>query len=256
MFRPRVIPALLLENQGLVKSVRFKNHRYIGDPINAVKIFNDSMADELVFLDISATRLNKSISIDFVKKVGEEAQMPFAVGGGITDLATIQRIIAVGAEKVILGTVACENPQFVREASSTFGSSSIVVCIDVKKDFFGREYVWCRNGTVNTKHYPVDFAHLMEASGAGEVIVQSIDNDGCQRGYDIELIQKISESITIPVIALGGASNLADMSNAWLYGYASALAAGSLFVYHGARNGILVNYPSKEELINAFTKNG
>jgi cyclase len=249
MFRPRIIPVLLLKNQGLVKSVSFKNHRYVGDPINAVKIFNDLKADELVFLDILASKENRTISPLFVKNVGEEANMPFASGGGITTLEHIKAIIAAGAEKVVISTKAAIEPDFIRSACETFGSSTIVVCIDVKKKFLGKEQVWTLNGSKPTGLGPVEFAQLIEEKGAGEIIIQSIDLDGTMQGYDLALIRKISEAIKIPVIALGGAGNIHHMKQAYTESFANGLAAGSMFVYHGSRNGILINYPDKSEIV-------
>lgn len=248
MFRPRVIPVLLLKGQGLVKSVCFKNHNYIGDPINAVKIFNDLKADELVFLDILASKENRLISIDFVKDVGEEANMPFAVGGGIRSLDDIKKIINAGAEKVIINTKATETPSFIKEASNTFGSSTIAVCIDVKKKFIGGNKTWILSGTKVTKYSPVDFAKIMESNGCGEIIIQSIEQDGKMEGYNIDLIKSISEAVDIPVVALGGAKNIDDLKEAYIKGYANGLAAGSMFVYHGTQKGVLINYPEKNEL--------
>lgn len=252
MFRPRVIPVLLLKNQGLVKSIAFKNHRYIGDPINAVKIFNDLKADELVFLDILASRENRTISLDFVKNVGEEANMPFAVGGGIKTIEHIREIIGAGAEKVVINTSAAINPDFILEASETFGSSTIVVCMDVKKKFLGKEETWILGGSKPTGRTPIEFAQQMEEKGAGEIIIQSIDRDGTMNGYDIPLIKKISEAISIPVVALGGAGNIQHMKQAYCEGFVNGLAAGSIFVYHGARNGILISYPGRKEIETIF----
>ena len=248
MFRPRIIPVLLLKGKGLVKSVRFKDFRYIGDPINAVRIFNDLKADELVFLDITATRENRTISVDFVKNVGEEANMPFAAGGGIKTIENIRSVIGAGAEKVVIGTRAVEQPEFIREASERFGSSTITVCIDVKKSFFGKEQVWTLNGSKSSGISPVEFACLMEKNGAGELIIQSIEKDGTMEGYDLNLIRKISEAVNIPVVALGGAGTHEDLRKGYLEGSASALAAGSMFVYHGERRAVLVNYPEQDEL--------
>jgi cyclase len=252
MYRPRIIPVLLLQNKGLVKSVKFKNHRYIGDPINAVRIFNDLKADELAFIDILATKENRTISIDFVKNVGEEANMPFSAGGGIRTLEDIRRIIEAGAEKVILNSIAGENPEFVSQAADAFGSSTITVCIDVKKNFFGKEKLWIINGSQATGFFPVKFAQLMEKKGAGEIIVQSIERDGMMQGYDIELIKKISKAVNIPVVVLGGAGNMDHLKEAYVDGFANGLAAGSLFVYHGERKAVLVNYPGKSELTQFF----
>jgi cyclase len=252
MFRPRVIPVLLLKHLGLVKSIKFKKHRYIGDPINAVKLFNDLGADELAFLDILANHENRSISLDFVKRVGDEANMPFSVGGGIRNLKEIQQILRAGAEKVILNTIAFVNPEFIREAADEFGSSTIVVSIDVKKSFFGKELTYIYSGKKATKYSPIDFAKLAEEKGAGEIIINSIHHDGMMQGYDISLVKRISETVRIPVVALGGAGSYNDLRSAVNEGYASAVAAGSMFVYHGPRKAVLINYPQRKELEMLF----
>jgi len=249
MFRPRIIPVLLFKNNGLVKSKAFKDFRYIGDPINAVKIFNDLKADELVFLDILATKEKRLISLEFVKDIGEEANMPFAVGGGIRSIEDIRKIIGAGAEKVIINSYAAENPDFIQEASETFGSSTIVVCIDVKKTFLKGEQTWILNASKSTGYTPINFAKLMEVKGAGEIIIQSIERDGMMKGYDIALIKSISEAISIPVVALGGAGNTDHLKEAYIEGYANGLAAGSMFVYQGSKHGVLINYPEKKEMI-------
>ena len=248
MFRPRIIPVLLLKGNALVKSKGFKDFRYIGDPINAVKVFNDLKADELVFLDIEATKEKRTISTELVSQVGEEANMPFAVGGGIKNLDEIQKIIAQGAEKVIINTCAVENPKFIREASDNFGSSTIVVCIDVKKKFFSGEVVWSNSGSKSSKYSPKDFAKIIEENGAGEIIIQSINKDGTMSGYDLDLIKEISTAVTIPVVALGGAGNLEHMIEAYKKGFASALAAGSFFVFQGPKKGVLINYVENSDL--------
>jgi cyclase len=252
MFRPRVIPVLLLKNLGLVKSVKFKNYRYIGDPINAVKLFNDLGADELAFLDIPANRENRSISLDFVRRVGDEANMPFSVGGGIRSIKEIQQVLGAGAEKVILNTFASENPDFVKEASDEFGSSTIAVSIDVKKSLFGKELTYIYSGKKATRYDPVTFAKLVEDKGAGEIIINSIEHDGMMQGYDISLIRRVSEAVRIPVVALGGAGSNTDLRKAFTDGYASAVAAGSMFVYHGPRRAVLINYPGSKELDELF----
>ncbi|MBC36026.1 MAG: imidazole glycerol phosphate synthase subunit HisF [Bacteroidetes bacterium] len=251
MFRHRVIPILLLKGLGLVKSTKFKDYRYIGDPINAVKIFNDLKADELVFLDITASKEKRMISLDFVKNVGDEANMPFAVGGGIRSKKDIKAVINAGAEKVIINTYAVENPEFIKEASDMFGSSTIVVSIDVKKDLFGRKKVYTVGGNKSTGLDPVEFACKMEEYGAGEIIINSIDKDGTMSGYDLTLIEEIAKSVKIPVVAAGGASKLNDFKQATEV-FASAVAAGSMFVYHGPRKAVLINYPSEKELYSLF----
>jgi len=252
MFRPRVIPILLLKGPGLVKSIKFKDYRYVGDPINAVKIFNDLRADELVFLDILASREKRCISLDFVRNVGEEANMPFAVGGGIRNIKDIREIINAGAEKVIINSYAAENPEFIRNASDEFGSSTIVVSIDVKKKFLGTNQLYSYGGRNATGLDPVSFARLMQKMGAGEIIITSIEKDGTMQGYDLELIRLISESVTIPVVASGGAGKTSDFKLAVTESHASAVAAGSMFVFYGPRRAVLVNYPDKKELEKIF----
>lgn len=252
MYRPRVIPVLLLKSMGLVKSVKFRNYRYIGDPINAVKIFNDKRADELVFLDISASKENRLISLDFVHKVGDEANMPFAVGGGIRTIQDIRSILENGAEKVVLNTMAYEKTEFIKAAAETFGSSTIVVCLDVKKNIFGNYKLVYKNAGKKIDADPVEYAQRVAEYGAGEIIVQSVDKDGTYEGYDLNLIRKVSESVTIPVIALGGARDYSDFSLCVKTGLASAVAAGSLFVYHGPRRAVLISFPSKTDLKTMF----
>jgi imidazole glycerol-phosphate synthase subunit HisF len=252
MFRPRVLPVLLLRNLGLVKSIKFKDYRYIGDPINAVKIFNDLRADELVFLDITANKEKRKISLDFVRKVGDECNMPFAVGGGIRTIEDIHEVLNSGAEKVVINTAAAENPEFIHQASREFGSSTIVVCIDVKKKFPGNDIVWIYSGSKATTYDPVTYSKLMAEKGAGELLIQSIDHDGMMNGFNIELISKISNAVTIPVIACSGAGNNQHLNLAVVKGNASAVAAGSLFVYFGPRKAVLINYPTPAELIHLF----
>ena len=252
MFRPRVIPVLLLKNKGLVKSINFKNYRYIGDPINAVKIFNDLRADELVFLDILASKENRIIPLEFVKEVGDEANMPFAVGGGISSLRQIEELIKAGAEKVIINTHAIENPDFIHQASETFGSSTIVVSIDVKKNMWGKEKVYILGGKKASKYDPITFATIAEEQGAGEIILTSIEKEGTMTGYDFQLIKKVASSVSIPLVAHGGAGSIEDFKKAVKESYASAVAAGSMFVYHGPRKAVLINYPTLDELNNLF----
>jgi cyclase len=252
MFRPRVIPVLLLKNLGLIKSVKFNNYRYVGDPINAVKIFNDKKADELVFLDIDASIEKRCISSELLYEVGDEANMPFAVGGGIHTIQDIRKILSMGAEKVILNTIAYEKSDFVKEAVDIFGSSTIVICIDVKKTIFGTEHICIYGGKKYIKKDPVEVAHEFEELGAGELIIQSVDKDGTYEGYDLELLNKVSRAVTIPVVALGGAGNIYDFKKAIVEGKCSAVAAGSLFVFHGPRKAVLINYPTQEELNKLF----
>ena len=248
MFRPRIIPVLLIRRNGLVKSVRFKNHKYIGDPLNAVRIFNEHHADELVLLDIDATRQGRCISPGLVKNISEETDMPLAVGGGIRTVEQIKELIAAGAEKVIIGSGVYQNESFVTEAAQLFGSSSIVVCMDVARNWWGKEKVYIRNGQLNTKYRPEEFAEKVEALGAGELIVQSVANDGMMEGFHLDLLRRIAEVTSLPLIALGGAGSLHHLKEAYTKGRATGLAAGSLFVYKEPRQGVLINYPENLNL--------
>jgi len=252
MFLPRIIPVLLLKGKGLVKTVKFKDPKYLGDPINAVKIFNDLKADELIFLDITASKENRTISVELVKDIGDEAFMPFGVGGGIVNITHIEKLLKAGAEKVILNTSFYTCAGLVKEASNIFGSQSIVVSLDVKKSFLGKYECWIKDGSENTKIHPVEFAKRAEGEGAGEIIINSIDNDGIMSGYDISLTKSIAVNVSIPVVACGGAGNLEHLKSCYFDGKAHALAAGSMFVFHGPRKAVLINYPGKEELIQLF----
>jgi len=252
MFLPRLIPVLLLKGKGLVKTIKFKDPSYIGDPINAVKIFNDLKADELILLDIMASKENRCIDFNLVKDIGDEAFMPFGVGGGISNLEQIEQLLKFGAEKVIINTNAILNPDLIKNASNHFGSQSIVVCLDVKKSLFGKYELFIKGGSVNTHLNLLDTAKKMEDLGAGELIINSIDNDGTLKGYDIQAIRLLSENLAIPIVCLGGAWTLEHLRQAYFEGKAHALAAGSFFVYHGPRRAVLINYPTKVEIKNIF----
>jgi imidazole glycerol-phosphate synthase subunit HisF len=256
VFRPRVIPVLLLDGQALVKTVRFAAGQYIGDPLNAVKLFNDLRVDELVFLDISASRQKRMISTALIAQIGGEANMPFAVGGGIRTLQQIRSAIAAGAEKVVINDAALLDPGFVRSAADTFGSSTIAVCLDVKRAMFAGRRVFSHCLKKSSGRDPVEYARAIEALGAGELVVQSVDRDGMMDGYDIALIKAVSEAVSIPVVALGGAGDLTDLASAYFDGFASAVAAGSLFVYQSRKRGVLINYPSPDKIKNVFMREG
>jgi len=247
MVSTRIIPALLLKNAGLVKTIRFKDPKYIGDPINAVRIFNDKGADELILLDILATREKKEPDLKKISNIASECFMPFAYGGGIRTIEQAQKILALGSEKVIVNSYALENPEFVCTLSGKFGSQSIVISIDSRKDLLGRYRVWSHGGTRNTGIDPVAYAKKMEASGAGEIFLNSIDRDGTMKGYDLELIKQVSSEISIPVVACGGAGTIEDFGNAISYG-ASAVAAGSFFVFQGPHRAVMITYPEPDVL--------
>jgi cyclase len=248
MLRTRVIPCLLLRNRGLVKTVRFKDPTYLGDPINAVKIFNDKEVDELIFLDIKATAEKREPPFKLISEIASECFMPFCYGGGIKSLKDIQSILNLGVEKVSVNSYAAENPHFVRAAADLVGRQSIVVSLDVKKHLSGQYEVFSRGGKKPTGLNPVQFAIEMEKMGAGELLLNSIDRDGTMAGYDLELIKSVTESVSIPVVACGGAGKLEDFSDAVREGGASAVAAGSLFVFQGRLRGVLINYPSPNDL--------
>jgi imidazole glycerol-phosphate synthase subunit HisF len=251
MLMPRVIPVLLFSKGGLYKTTRFKNPVYVGDPINAVKIFNEKEVDELVFTDIAATPEGRRPDFERIKEIAGECFMPLCYGGGIRSIEDIKAVIGCGVEKVAINSLAVEKPEFIREAASELASSTIVVSIDVKKDFFGKRHVYSHSGTRRTDKHPVEFASLMERMGAGEILLTSIDKDGTQTGYDLELIKMVSEAVSIPVIACGGAGRVGDFSQA-LEARASAVAAGSMFVFYGKRRAVLINFPSQQELKEAF----
>ena len=253
MLRVLIIPVLLLQNGGLVKGKQFRNHRYVGDPINAVKIFNEKEVDELVFLDISASSNSLGPNFDLIADIAGEAFMPFAYGGGITSIDQIGKIFSLGTEKIILNSTAHDNPQLVKEAGNIFGSQSIVVSIDVKKSILGNYNVYIRNGSEKTAHDPVSYAKKMEELGAGELILSMIDREGTGRGYDLKLLNEISKAVDIPVIGLGGASGLEDMAYAKNHSQVSGLAAGDMFIFHGKHKAVLITYPKYsefEELLN------
>jgi cyclase len=249
MRRIRVIPILLIQNGGVVKSVNFKNHNYIGDPINAVKIFNDKEVDEIAIIDISATKEGKAPNRDRIREIAGEAFMPLSYGGGITTLDEVKSILFEGAEKVILNSSALDNLNLLTQIADQFGSQSVVVSIDAKKDWLGRYKVFRNNGKKKTNFVPEVFAKMVEDAGAGEIIVTSIDRDGTYKGFDLALIKSISESVNIPVVACGGASKLDDFVDAVKEGGSSAVAAGSLFVYASEQKGVMINYPKQEKLI-------
>lgn len=248
MLRTRVIPCLLLKGNGLVKTIRFKNSTYVGDPINAVKIFNDKEVDELVFLDINATLEKRGPNFKLINEIASECFMPLGYGGGITSLHEIEKLFNLGIEKIILNSAAYHNQKLITEAIHIFGSQSVIISMDVKKAWLSnKQTVFVNSGSINTKISPVDYAKKMEDLGAGEIIVNSIDLDGTMKGYDLNLISSISSELKIPLVALGGSGGLDDLSKAKNAG-AAAVAAGSMFVFQKAHRAVLITYPSQEEI--------
>jgi imidazole glycerol-phosphate synthase subunit HisF len=247
MKRIRVIPVLLIHNRGLVKSLKFKDYKYVGDPINAVRIFNDKEVDELAILDIDASRENRPPDISKIEEIVSEAFMPIAYGGGISNVDQVKKILSVGVEKVILNRSAVKNISLVSEIAKQFGSQSVVVSIDYKKNLFGKQIVFTENGKTNSGMNPLNFAKQVEEAGAGEILLNSIERDGSFAGYDLDMIEKISHAVHIPTIAVGGASSLSDFKQAVQQG-ASAVSAGSMFVFQRPHRAVLISYPSRKEL--------
>jgi cyclase len=251
MLKTRVIPSLLLHNGGLYKTVKFKDPRYVGDPINAIKIFNDKEVDELVVLDIDATR-RKSIDFALLNRLNKEAFMPFGYGGGIQSVDDIKRILNLGYEKVIINHHALTHPEFITAAARACGSQSVVVCLDVKRDRGGRHRIFDHIARKTLKFDAVEYARTVSEFGAGEIIAYSVDRDGTYSGYDLEILKAVSNAVPVPVVALGGARHLQDFVAAVSEGHASAVAAGSMFVFHGPHRAVLITYPDKADLKNCL----
>jgi cyclase len=252
MLRTRVIPVLLLKERGLVKGRQFKNYRYVGDPLNAVKIFNEKEVDELVFLDICATNEYRGPDFDLLADIASEAFMPFSYGGGVKTVKQIERLFSIGVEKVIINTGAFLDVKFVKESVKVAGSQSVVVSMDVKKSLLGSYEVYVNNGKINTKLNSAVYAKQMQDLGVGELIVSSIDREGTGKGYDIKLLEMVSNAVGIPVIGLGGAGCMQDLADAKNQTNVSGLAAGDLFIFHGKHKAVLITYPKYSELEKLF----
>lgn len=247
MARTRVIPVLLIQNEGLVKGMQFKNHRYVGDPINAVKIFNEKEVDELCVLDISATINNKKPDIKRIADIVSEAFMPISYGGGVTQLDEAKELLYSGVEKILLNTALHTHPNLITEIANSAGNQSAVASIDVKKNIWGKYKVYSRNATKDTGKDVLEFAKECENKGAGEILLNSIDKEGMCNGYDTELIKKVAQSVHVPVVAIGGAWQTGHLVEAKRAG-ASALAAGSMFVFHGKHKAVLISYLNNTEI--------
>lgn len=244
----RIIPCLLLKHQGLVKTVKFSKETYIGDPINAIRIFNEKEVDELVFLDILATKENRGPDLEYIKHLAGECFMPFAYGGGISSLEQIGELNAIGVEKVIINSAAFNSSDLINNAVERFGSSTIVISIDIKKDFFGNYHVYINGGAKKIALSLKEVLHKINEWQVGEVIVNSIDRDGMMKGYDEALIKYVTDILDMPVIALGGAGTINDFKSVVNYAGASAVAAGSFFVFYGPYKAVLINYPTLQQI--------
>lgn len=247
----RVIPTLLLKGQGLVKTEQFKNPVYIGDPINAVRIFNEKEVDELVLLDITATAEKREPKYDWIKDIVSESFMPIGYGGGIRNIEQAKKLFDTGIEKLIINSASFDMT-FLSSLANIYGKQSIVVCIDVRKSFLGNYLVYTHNGTQKHKLSPDMMAQSVVDAGAGEVIIQSVDREGTMKGYDIDLIKTVSKAVNVPVVASGGAGSQDHLREAILKGGASAVTAGSMFVFKGKHRGVLINYPAPNDLKNLF----
>lgn len=249
MNKTRVIPVLLLRESGLVKTVKFRDPRYVGDPINAVKIFNEKEVDELVFLDITATPAGRGPNFDLLADIAGEAFMPMAYGGGVTTIEQVKALFALGFEKVIIDSASYDSLELITVAASIYGSQSIVGCIDVRRSLLGRVELCSHGGTRKQSRLLVDHVQSLERHGIGELLVNSVDRDGTRTGYDLKLLREVSSAVSVPVIACGGAGGVDDFVAAVEQGGASAVAAGSLFVFYGQHRAVLINYPERKELV-------
>lgn len=248
MLRPRIIPALLLRNDALVKTINFRKPRYIGDPINTVRIFNELEVDELMFLDITATNEKRPPKLKILAEIANECFMPLAYGGGVDNFETLKAIFSIGFEKVVLNSVMYSKPSFITQVADYFGSQAVVASIDVKKSLFGRYEVWTHAGKTNVKKNPVEWAEEVEQLGASEILLTSIDREGTWSGFDTDLIKKVTDAVDIPVIAHGGAGSLEHIGQAVKNGHANAVALGSMVVYQQRGMGVLVNFPDQQKL--------
>lgn len=247
MLRPRIIPSLLLQDNGLVKTVQFKNPKYVGDPINAVKIFNEKAVDELAIFDIDATAKGLEPNYNLIERIANQSRMPLCYGGGVKTIEQAQKIFGLGIEKIALSSAVLGNPHLISQIADRVGSQSVIVVLDVKKKLFGGYEVYTHNGKKATGINPFDFAEKAQKLGAGEIIINSIDQDGMMKGYDMTLIAKIREKISLPLTVLGGAGSLQDVKQVIDEHGIIGVAAGSLFVFKGVYKAVLINYPSKEE---------
>lgn len=256
MLFPRIIPCLLVHNKGLVKTVKFKDHKYVGDPVNAVKIFNEKEVDELMVLDIDATVNKREPDYKMIENLAFECRMPLCYGGGIKTVSQAQQIFRLGVEKVAISSIAVETQGIITNIAECVGNQSVVVVLDTRKNPVNNKYeIWTHNGSKNTGLDCVDFARQAENAGAGEIVINSVDNDGMMKGFNLELIRSVRETINVPLTVLGGAGSLDDISSVIQEHGIIGVAAGSLFVFKGKFKAVLINYPTpseKAELLNRY----
>jgi len=248
MLRSRVIPCLLVKNRGLVKTIQFNNPKYVGDPINAVKIFNEKESDELIVLDIDATAEERGPDYQMIKNLAAECRMPLCYGGGVTTVDQFKKIIELGVEKIAISTSAINNPELVAQAAEIVGNQSVVVVLDAKKRKFSSRFdVFTNNGKKSTKQEVSALASKFQSLGAGEIVINSIDRDGGMQGYDLKLIEQVRSAVSIPVTALGGAGSHAHIRELVDHFGIIGASAGSLFVFKGKYRAVLINYPDQTE---------
>ena len=250
MLQKRIIPCLLINDHSLIKTIKFKNYRYIGNPSNTIRIFNELEVDEIVLLDIFASSLNNEPDYEIIEEVSSECFMPLTYGGGIKTVDEVKKILSIGVEKVVINSSAISNKLFIKDLAKNFGSQCIVGSIDIRKNIFGKYVVFSKNGTQRSPINPVEWALEMEDQGVGELLVTSIDRDGTWSGYDTELIKIIMDNVSIPVIANGGAGSLIDIDKLFKKTSCSAAAASSLFVYQKKGMGVLINFPEIKDYID------
>lgn len=247
MLRPRIIPSLLVHEGGLVKTVNFKNPKYVGDPINAVKIFNEKEVDELAIFDIDATVLNKDPNYALIEKLANQSRMPLCYGGGVKTVEQAQRIFGLGIEKIAMSSAVVQKPELISQIAERVGNQSVIVVLDVKKKLLGGYEIYTHNGKRGANLNPFKFIEDAQRLGAGEIIINSIDQDGLMKGYDLNLIDRVREKTTLPITVLGGAGSLNDIAKVINKHGVIGVAAGSLFVFKGVYKAVLINYPNRIE---------
>lgn len=247
MYRPRVIPCLLLRGHGLVKTKKFKDAVYVGDPVNAVRIFSEKEADELTILDIDASKEGREPNYELIEEIAGECLMPIGYGGGISTFAQVRRLIRSGVEKVVINsTAALGDMRVITESAASFGSQAVVGCIDVRHALLKGYRIMAKSGTVETSLKIEDHCQALVTAGAGEIFVNNIDGDGTMGGFDVKLIKRVADCVDVPVVACGGAGTIQHLSQAIREGGASAVSAGSMFVFHGKHRAVLINYNTEE----------
>ncbi len=255
MLQPRIIPSLLIHKKGLIKSTKFNDYKYVGDPINAVKIFNEKEVDEIIIVDIDSTVNENEPEYSLIEKIAYECRMPLCYGGGIKTAKQAQRIFSLGVEKISISSIAVQTPEIITEIANVVGNQSVVVVLDVKKKLFGGYEICTHNGKKRTGIDPLKFVEKIEKLGAGEIVINSIDNDGTMKGYDLNLINSIRDRVSLPLTVLGGAGSMDDIGKIIREHGVIGVAAGSQFVFKGKYRAVLINYPTPEEktnLINEF----